>query len=111
MDAIEVPFEMTYPCYFILKAAGNLLIVDVEGNGCVCLFTDDDLARSFCDASAAGESLGLGRVENQADLLCYLEECEAGLLKIGARFLAIDVTIGKRPSIVLIREFIDVLRS
>lgn len=51
----NVDFEMTYPCYFLHNAAGNPEVVQVDGNTCLCLFTDQDFGRAILQAPIQNE--------------------------------------------------------
>ena len=107
----DIDFVMTYPCYFLLTQAGNPEALLVDGNKCVCLFTDRDLVESFYK-DKYGDDFVSRTIEaftcNCKDaLLNTLREWEQQLAARGVSWLALDATPRKMVGTVRIHEFVE----
>ena len=47
----RIDFEMTYPCFVPLRKDGSPFTFNAEGDDCIAIFTDDDLAQRFFESS------------------------------------------------------------
>ena len=106
----EPKFAMTYPCYFLLTEEGNPESLVSEGDRCICLFTDRDLAESWYKAKY-GDNFAIQRIQvivcrSEEPLINNLREWQKKLSAQKVFHLAIDATPRKLVARVLISEFI-----
>lgn len=109
----DIDFVMTYPCYFLLTAEGNLTTIIIDSNTCLCLFTDNDILKTFYrekfGSSTEDREISVVECLGYDGLIETLKEHEAELALHNVFHLAIDPTLGKMVGYVLIREFIEQL--
>ena len=106
----NVEFAMTYPCYFLLTGSGNPESIISEGDRCLCLFTDRDLAESFYKEkygdNFASPAVDVIAFHSAEALVNTLENWTSQLNAQGVRHLAIDATPGRAVGRAVIREFV-----
>ena len=92
----DVEFEMTYPCFFIMRENGTPETVHSEGDHCICLFTDRDLGESFFRGTYGDEfvtkTVNVLGMANQNDLVEYLTRVQS---QSEIDHVAIDASPGK----------------
>lgn len=110
----EVDFVMTYPCYFLLTEAGNPEAVVIDGEQCLCLFTDSDLLEPFYKEkyreSIAPRQVRTWTMSNRLELLSTLKDFQTQLAP-GVVHVAIDASPRKRTIYVRFNELIKDLEG
>lgn len=106
----EVDFVMTYPCYFLHNASGNPEVVTIDGNACLCLFTDQDLVERFYKhhygTNYVTRTIETSRVDTQPNLIALLKAWKAEYGEQGCRHIAIDATPNRQVGYVEFGELI-----
>jgi hypothetical protein len=105
----DIDFAMSYPCYFLERDDGGLEDVLIDGKHCLCLFTDDDILKSFYKAkhgvSPLDRTITTIECQDYDQLMACLDGFEEDFAKPNCNFLAIDPTAGKMAGYVEIGEF------
>lgn len=110
----DVDFVMTFPCYFLQTERGNIESVVVNGDTCICLFTDSDILETWYQekysANFIPRTADVVKILNIGELRGTLEEIHPQLVAQDVYHLVIDPTPGKLVGQVTIREFLDHVR-
>lgn len=109
MIETDQEFTMPYPCFLVGSESGSFTTIDVDGEQCLCLFTDEDLANSY--GEEVGSAVVLTPFQTPDELLHSLEILEPQLREDGILHVAIDSAPGKRTPFVLTTELIAELRA
>src|SRR5689334_4592214 len=86
-------FAMTYPCFVLLDAAGNVEAWQVDERRCLCLFTDENAVEAFFRAKHPGSpahSAQTLRCHAAPGLLKLLRQWRSGLEAQDVREVALD---------------------
>lgn len=111
----EVDFLMTYPCYFLLTEKENPESVVIDGERCICLFTDIHLVEPFYK-DKHGDNFATRQIQTwtmteRIGLLKTLKDWQPELAPQNVTHVAIDATPGKQTSYVTIAELIEDLEN
>jgi hypothetical protein len=92
-------FAITYPAFFLLNEHDVPELVEIDGNLCVCLFTDVDLVRTFYrDKHGKGPANAQAIVMHSwSELLQFVKQWQPAFEQDGIRFVAFDVSPRRRP--------------
>lgn len=107
-------YVMTYP-YFILMDEAVPLAISVEGEWCICLFTDRDLVNQFHlahrrDTSPAGLTVSVIEGSDRKLLIRILKEWKPELIKLDITRVAVDPTPERQVRTARIGDFIAMLQ-
>lgn len=107
-------YLMTYPC-FILMNEGVPTAILVEGELCICLFTDRDLVNQFYMAQMPNPLPGKSIVEvaeasDRKLLIHILKTWKPGFVECKITRVAVDPTPGRMVRTARIDDFIAMLQ-
>jgi hypothetical protein len=105
----DEPFVMTYPCFLAMTKEGSPELVEIDGNLCLCLFTDSELVKAFHQGKYRGQPRQAVRVsplKTAAELIGFLRDNERAFAGQDCRHVAINVSPGKPPMYATLWELI-----
>ena len=113
----DAGFQLSYPCYFLYGNEGGLITNPVNGQQCLCLFTNTEALQRFKQATNlymhgpehVDLEVATDEVEDRDGLLNRLTNAEADLAADGIRHISIDPVPGQPTSYAAIREFIEMI--
>jgi hypothetical protein len=111
----EVDFAMTYPCHFLMNGQGNPESVVIDGESCICLFTDRDLVERFYK-DKYGDNFATRAIEvltmpERLALIQTLRDWQPQLTPQGCIHVAIDTSPGKTAAYVTFAELLKELEK
>jgi hypothetical protein len=111
----EVDFAMTYPCHFLLTEQGNPESVVIDGEKCICLFTDRDLVERFYK-DKYGDMFATRTIEvltlpERLALIQTIRDWQTQLAPQGCSHVAIDTSPGKVAAYVTFAELLKDLEK
>jgi hypothetical protein len=92
-------FVVSYPCYFPLSTSDAPELIKVDGNLCICFFTDGDTMQTFQTHHHGWDKLRNVQViacQDHETLVSTLNALRQQLDEQGVRYVALDPTPGKQ---------------
>ena len=107
--------KMSYPAYIPKTPAGAPELVEIDGNVCVCLYTNRKaLERFYIDKyspTAAFLSVPAWSFISAAELVTFLTKSKRQFVQQECRFVAVNVQPGVQPMYATIAAFVEELNA
>ena len=102
-------YLITYPCFIFMETEDAPRIISVQGERCICLFTDSDLLFRF-HASQPSRTIQViaAQCDNNRTLKRVIEELEPTLSEENVERVAIDASAGRILTARLL-DFVEML--
>ena len=111
----KAEFTMSYPAYIPKTPEGNPELVEIDGNVCVCLYTNRKaLERFYIDKyspTAALVNVPAWSFITAAELVAFLTKSKRQFAQQECRFVAVNVEPGVPPMYAPIAMFVNDLKA
>jgi hypothetical protein len=101
--------QMSYPAFLAMTKEGNPGLAEIDGNVCLCLFTDSKMAQAFHadeDGRHGEQAARVYSFKTAAELIDYLRRNEWQFTEQGCHFVALNVQPSMPPVYATFRKLI-----